>query len=115
MNPLLKQGLAAHEQGKLAQAEQCYRGVLQQEANNPDALHLLGVIAFQARRFEPAADLISRAITINPNAAMYQNNLGNVLRALLLARGDPERPGHEPGGGDERGGVVHAACALIAR
>lgn len=83
MNPLLKQGLAAHEQGKLAQAEQCYRGVLQQEPQNADALHLLGVIAFQARRFEPAADLISRAITINPNAAMYQNNLGNVLRALL--------------------------------
>ena len=45
-----KQGVALHQQGKLADAERIYGEVLQQQPKHFDALHLLGVIALQTRR-----------------------------------------------------------------
>jgi len=41
-----------HKAGQLAQAETLYRQILQQQPNHPDALHLLGVIAYQAGRHD---------------------------------------------------------------
>lgn len=69
-----------HQTGQLAQAEEIYRRVLIQQPNNPDALHLLGVIAHQAGRLDAGIELIRQAIAINPGLAHYHNNLGNVLR-----------------------------------
>ena len=44
---LFKQGLALHQQGKLAQAKAIYEQVLAKNPQHFDALHLLGVIAAQ--------------------------------------------------------------------
>lgn len=78
---LLNRGVAAHQQGRLGEAEQCYRRVLAADGNQPDALHLLGVVAQQAGKPADAAALIRRAIAIRGNVALYHNNLGVALRA----------------------------------
>jgi tetratricopeptide (TPR) repeat protein len=68
--------------GQLGEAEALCRKVIAAQPQNADALHLLGVIAYQTRHYEPAVKLIGRAIAINGAAAQYHNNLGNALRAL---------------------------------
>ena len=78
----LNQGMALHQQGKLADAERCYGEVLQRQPDHFGALHLLGVIARQTRRTERAVELIKRAIGLNPKVAVAHNNLGNALRDL---------------------------------
>jgi len=45
-------------------------------------LHLLGVIAYQSGQAAAAEDYIRQAIALQPSAAVYHNNLGEVCRAL---------------------------------
>ena len=78
----IKQGLALHQQGKLAEAERIYGEVLRHQPNHFDALHLLGVIARQTRRTERAVELISKAIRLNGKVAAAHSNLGNALNDL---------------------------------
>jgi protein O-GlcNAc transferase len=73
--------LRHHQSGQLGEAEQIYRRILQSDPRNADALHLLGVIAFQMGRLETAADLIARAIALNDGHSGFHNNLANVLKA----------------------------------
>lgn len=72
--------LEHHRAGRLPEAEAIYQKVLQADPNYADALHLLGVIAYQVRKYEVANALIGRAIEINPDDAAYHSNLGNALR-----------------------------------
>jgi tetratricopeptide (TPR) repeat protein len=78
----LKEAVAFHQQGKLADAERMYRGILQRQPNHFDALHLLGIIAAQTRRTELAVELIGKAIGINAKVADAHSNRGNALRDL---------------------------------
>jgi predicted O-linked N-acetylglucosamine transferase (SPINDLY family) len=71
-----------HQAGRLQAAEQIYRQVLAVEPKQPDALHLLGVIAYERGNHEIALDYIGRAIGLNGNTAVFHNNLGEVYRAL---------------------------------
>ena len=75
-------GLALHQQNRLADAERIYREVLQQQPNNFTALHLLGVIALQARRARLAVELIGKAIALKPDYADAYSNRGNALLEL---------------------------------
>ncbi len=77
-----ERGVALHQHGKLAEAERIYGEVLRQQPNNFDALHLLGVIAFQTRRTERAVELLRKAIRLNPKVAAAHSNLGNALTDL---------------------------------
>lgn len=70
-----------HQAGKLEEAETLYRRILQAQPANSEALHLLGVIAYQRRDYEEAEARISQAIALNKRAAEYRNNLGNVYLA----------------------------------
>ena len=72
--------LEHHRAGRLPEAEAIYQKVLQADPNYADALHLLGVIAYQVQKYALANELISRAIAINPGDAAYRSNLGNALR-----------------------------------
>lgn len=78
----LKVALALHDRGNLADAERIYREILNREPNNPDALHLLGVVALQTGHFQQAVSLISRAIRLYNTSAMFYSNLGHALRNL---------------------------------
>jgi protein O-GlcNAc transferase len=77
---LLQLGLTHHQADRLAEAESCYREILQQEPQHPDALHLLAVIAQQRGQYDDAIELIGAAIRKHPISADYHNNLGNTYR-----------------------------------
>ena len=75
------QAAVAHQlAGRLPEAEAIYRQILQAEPNHPDALHLLGTIAYQVGQFGMAVELINRAISANPSDPVYYSNLGNALQ-----------------------------------
>ena len=72
-SPILKQAVDLHRAGRLGEAEAGYRQVLAEEPENPDALHFLGLAAFQSGRAEEAVGLIRRAIAIRPKPAFWYN------------------------------------------
>jgi tetratricopeptide (TPR) repeat protein len=76
------QGVALHQQLKLADAERIYIEVLQRQPNHFDALHLLGVVAIQTKRTVRGIELITKAIGLNAKVAAAHSNLGNALREL---------------------------------
>jgi len=75
-----------HSAGRLPEAEQIYRQILQVEPEQPVALHLLGVLAHQVGNNEAARELIAKAIAIKPDYPEAHNNLGLALQGL--ARGE---------------------------
>ncbi|MDJ0947455.1 MAG: tetratricopeptide repeat protein [Alphaproteobacteria bacterium] len=74
--------LELHRSGRLGAAERIYRALLDEEPDNPDALHLLGLVARQTGKLDEALDLIDRAIAQDPSVALYHNNRGYVLQDL---------------------------------
>jgi tetratricopeptide (TPR) repeat protein len=78
----LQRGLAFYRQGRIADAERIFAEVVQRVPNHFDALHILGVIAYRSRSYERAVQLISKAISINPNVASVYVDRGNALKAL---------------------------------
>ena len=80
-----RQGLALHRQGDLAAAERVYLEVLDQEPRHFDAMHMLGVVALQARRTGRGVELIRKAIGFNDKVAAAHNNLGKALSDLKLS------------------------------
>jgi predicted O-linked N-acetylglucosamine transferase (SPINDLY family) len=75
-------GVAHHQAGRLAEAEQMYRQVLAQQPDHMGALHLLGVLAEQIGRLPEAVDLIGRAIQLVPDSAELHYNLANALKNM---------------------------------
>jgi tetratricopeptide (TPR) repeat protein len=71
-----------HQAGNLREAETLYRSILQTEPGNPDALHLLGVIAHQVGRNDLAVEYIKQALRGRPLFPAAYNNLGISLRDL---------------------------------
>ena len=78
----LKDGMRRQNAQDYVGAESLYRQVLQAEPNQPDALHLLGLIAQQAGQSASAIDLIRKAIKINQHNPDYYHNLGVVYESL---------------------------------
>ena len=73
--------LHAHQSGDIAQAAELYMRILCSEPMHADALHLLGVVAYQTRHFHHAVRLILHSIRVERNApvARRYNNLGAAL------------------------------------
>ena len=76
----LEEGITFHQANLLHQAEQAYQEILQVLPQHADALHLLGVIAYQEKEYQIAADLITQAIKIDSSQYSFFNNLGLVLK-----------------------------------
>ncbi|MCH8045270.1 MAG: glycosyltransferase family protein [Planctomycetes bacterium] len=77
---ILQSALARHRAGRHAEAGKLYRRVLIADSQNADALHLLGMLAFERRQYDQAAASIRRAIQSAGGRAVFHNNLGNVLQ-----------------------------------
>ncbi|MES2935499.1 MAG: tetratricopeptide repeat protein, partial [Pseudomonadota bacterium] len=73
----LQLAIEHHKAGRLQQAEAIYKKM----SGSPDALHLLGVIAYQNGKFEAAIGSIKSAIRMHPANAIYHYNLGLCYRA----------------------------------
>jgi tetratricopeptide (TPR) repeat protein len=76
----LSEALRHHENGRLDLALQLYQQILARDGDDPDALHLLGVVAFQQGDYRQAIERIGRAIALNPGAAPYYCNLAEAYR-----------------------------------
>lgn len=80
-------GLAAQQADELDQAEHYYRASLALHPDNPDVLHMLGVVRMQLFAFDEARDLITRAGEMTGWAhSSFRHNRGFVLSAFLSAR-----------------------------
>ena len=77
----IKHALQHHQAGRLQLAEHIYKSILKDDPDNPDANHLLGVLAYQVGKHDIAAQLISKAILKDASQAPYLNNLGLALQA----------------------------------
>jgi tetratricopeptide (TPR) repeat protein len=77
---LIESALSFHQSGSLPRAEVLYRKILKYDADNFDALHMLGVLYAQSKNRELAVKFIKKAIEVNPSSAYAHYNLGNVLR-----------------------------------
>lgn len=78
----LQLGIASHQIGRLAEAEAYYREALGGERQQPDALHLIGVVFMQTDRLPQGVELIRRAILLNDTNAEYFSNFGAGLNRL---------------------------------
>jgi len=92
----LQRAIRHHQTGQLADAERCYRAILQAQPQHPDANHNLGVLAVGLGKPEAALPFFKVALDANPKIeqfwASYANGLlqagqaDNVRQLILLAQ-----------------------------
>ena len=71
--------MALHQAGRLPDAEELYRAILNAKPDDFDCLHLLGVTYHQRGDHEQAVRHIDAALKINPRLPSAYNNRGNAL------------------------------------
>lgn len=76
---LLRDAISHHQEGRLDDAESRYRQVLDRYPNNPEALHMLGVLSSQKGNDEAGIALIQQAIAADGRDPVFHSNLGNLL------------------------------------
>jgi protein O-GlcNAc transferase len=111
----LREAIALHRQGHLADAERLYRDILGHAPDQPDALHFLGILEGQQGRHRSALQLLGRALAVNPRSPAVAYNRANLLRDMgrleeALAGYDAAlaiKPDNVPAIGN-RGAVLHA-------
>jgi predicted O-linked N-acetylglucosamine transferase (SPINDLY family) len=83
MNPqlqlMLQQGIQAFQDGNVDSADSILKRVIQVDAKNLPALHILGLVKASQEKFEEAANLLARAARIEPNDASIRYNLAKAL------------------------------------
>ena len=67
----IRQGINAHKEGNLREAERFYRAVLQSQPNHPDANHNLGVLAVSVNEIESALSLFESALQADRNIEQF--------------------------------------------
>jgi len=67
----LQQGVAAHKEGKIQEAERLYRAILQSQPAHPDANHNLGVLAVSVNKAAAALPLLKAALEANPKIEQF--------------------------------------------
>ena len=92
----LQQGITAHKEGKLQDAERLYRAILKSQPTHPDANHNLGVLAVSMNQADVALPFFKSAVESNPNVGQFwlsyidalikEQQFDNAKRALEQAR-----------------------------
>lgn len=75
----LAEVIAAHQSGRLTEAEAGYRALLGERPADPDALHFYGLLKFHRGEGVEAVRLIMQSLGHAPGNPHAWNNLGNVL------------------------------------
>jgi Tfp pilus assembly protein PilF len=78
----LNVGLEEHRRGQLERASRVYEAALAENPNNPDALHLVGLVALQRGDAEKAVRLMARATTLKPTDPTILANLAEAYKAV---------------------------------
>ncbi len=77
----MRKALAYHLDGRLDQAEEAYKAILEDEPEHADALQLLGALFYQKKNFAEAVAYSRKALIYKPGNADIYGNLGNSLLA----------------------------------
>ncbi len=78
----IRRAIALQQEGRVAEAADICRQVLEASPDHVDALHFLGVAEHQQGRSEVALTLLDRAVTLAPEHADLHSNRGNVFKQL---------------------------------
>jgi len=76
---LIQQGLSLQQQGRVAEAQACYRRVLETDPQDVDANNLLSVLKAHEGKWEEALRHIEVAFHRAPTSALVLLNYGNIL------------------------------------
>lgn len=82
--PALEAAFQMHQAGRLGEAKRLYEGFLAKHPDDPEALHLLGMIYAQMRDTAAALGLMRRAAGLAPHNGSLALNLVSLLRACGL-------------------------------
>ncbi|MDA9464078.1 O-linked N-acetylglucosamine transferase, SPINDLY family protein [Bradyrhizobium sp. CCBAU 53415] len=80
--PLLGRALQLHKKALLSEARAAYRQLLQIAPNQFIALHMFGVLESDAKNYQQAETLLSRAVAVDPRSAEAHMSLGVALNGL---------------------------------
>jgi uncharacterized protein (TIGR02466 family) len=88
--------------GRIAEADRLLRRIVAARPDHPAALHMAGVVAFQAGRAAEGAALVERALALRPDMPDALYNLGKMLVSLaqvarakhVFTRVVEQRPDH---------------------
>lgn len=78
----LAQAANLQKTGQLPQAEQLLDEVLAEFPQQPDAVHLLGILAQQTNRSDKALELLTQSVALVPVNPVFHQNLGNLQAHL---------------------------------
>tara|TARA_Y100001934_G_scaffold118726_1_gene145293 strand:- start:66 stop:980 length:915 start_codon:yes stop_codon:yes gene_type:complete len=67
----VRQGVAAHREGRLEEAERLYRAILESQPFHPDANHNLGVLSVSMSRVGEALPFFKAALEANPKVEQF--------------------------------------------
>lgn len=75
----MMEAIDLQKRNQLDDAKSIYKKVIQQDANNSDAFHLLSLIDLVQGDLVAAKENISKAISLQSEIAIYHSNYGNIL------------------------------------
>ena len=78
--PRLAMAAERRQAGRLQEAEQICRRILDAEPAEAGAWHLLGIVAYQLGRREEAVECLRRAIARDAGQAAFHDSLGSALQ-----------------------------------
>jgi protein O-GlcNAc transferase len=76
----LEAAVKYHRSGELQKAGKICKKILKITPNHPEALHLLGLIAYHVGNRDAGIAFINKAIQNDPENSVYYNNFGNALK-----------------------------------
>ena len=79
LNVALQQAVAHHQAGRLQEAEQLYRAILQAQPYQADANHNLGVLAVQVGQHLASLPYLKTALAVNPAQGQYALSYAEAL------------------------------------
>ena len=71
IDQILQQGINAHKEGKLKEADLLYRAILRSEPRHPDANHNLGLISVSLNKIDSALPFFKNALEANSKVEQF--------------------------------------------
>ena len=94
INKAIQSALENQRKGNLKEAEFLYKKILKKQPDNPDVLHMLGVLFSELANYDLAIKYIKRALQFGPsNIASAYHDLGSPVIKRQL-KSIPTLPSH---------------------
>ncbi len=68
----LRQGIAAHKEGNIQEADRLYTAILGTQPKHPDANHNMGVLAVSIGKVDAALPFLKTALESNPKIEQFR-------------------------------------------